>query len=998
MSKLFTCFIGLVFSTTLCQAVFCQTDQTPEAKKPNEADIALQKAEDFRSLRQADSAEFYYLQAIEGYASNENFDDVVKAEASYSRLLSLLGRNEEVIDRLQDVRKKADSLGLKTSSILVIMLERLGVAYDKVGRHTKAYDYFVEFLRKSKSLKDTDTTYNEYINKTYNNLAVSLMRSGRFELANIYFDSALYELKRQNQENSELAHVIYLNKGNVNKELGYFHEAEIYYRKSMAMLDIPTIGSAGRGLAWWYFGNFYLLRNESADDIVKVIQYSDSAHFYFRDIPSLDLYCNYQYAEAYAKQGRYEEAIRQLKKAEAYILANYSPRYYELADVYTMLASIYLRQENTDLAIASLRKAIDFYEAYYPENLESRSLALIELGNCYARKNQRLSALDYYQQSIALLQKDFRPANILQNPSPDSLINSIALFEALKRKSIQYDQLYTASDSSEYLDAQLECYNLMIEEIDLGKQSMVELESKMIFNEKRYNVYEAAVSACYNAYERTKDSKYLEKAFGYCHASKANELAEKVRYANHRNIDGSRHNRLLLKITDLRLLIGNLKKDIAFTDDMTRKQHLKDDLFEAQNKLRSLSDSANHRLPGLFDNDALLVDLPLLKRSLNEEKALLLEYMQLDEHLIVFTLGKDQKAIKIPFGTAEKNLIATYKQSIESRKFDPTIAQQLYETLLSPALGNHNYRTLHIIPDGVLSILPFESLVTGTKDNGQNRFLIEDFVVSYNYSSLFAQNRLQKEKQYTYKFAGFSPDYAEQYTGSLALRGVLEQEALYSLPSAKAEVASISKILSGQHLDGPEASETNFKSIAGLSRYLHIAAHAISNPTSPMLSKVLFTENTGTKEDGITYAYEIYNMDLRAEMVVLSACNTGTGKYQKGEGLISLANSFMYAGSENLVTSLWSVPDQPTSVIMTDFYTYLDEGMTKANALRMARLNYLSNADKNTSEPYYWAGFILIGELEHEESPVKRWMVIALIAITLFAFLYYRFGKKVTPA
>jgi len=109
-------------------------------------------------------------------------------------------------------------------------------------------------------------------------------------------------------------------------------------------------------------------------------------------------------------------------------------------------------------------------------------------------------------------------------------------------------------------------------------------------------------------------------------------------------------------------------------------------------------------------------------------------------------------------------------------------------------------------------------------------------------------------------------------------------------------------------------------------------------------------------------AYEISQMNLNADLVVLSACETGYGKYEEAEGIISLARSFMYAGAPSLVVSLWQVSDVSTAIIMTDFYQNLYHGMDKSIALRKAKLDYIGIADGVAAHPAFWSPFIQLGD------------------------------------
>jgi CHAT domain-containing protein len=165
---------------------------------------------------------------------------------------------------------------------------------------------------------------------------------------------------------------------------------------------------------------------------------------------------------------------------------------------------------------------------------------------------------------------------------------------------------------------------------------------------------------------------------------------------------------------------------------------------------------------------------------------------------------------------------------------------------------------------------------------------------------------------------------------------------------------------------------------------------------NPLNSLLAFTnvDNNDTAEDNRLYAYEIYNLKLNAQMTVLSSCSSGFGKMQKGEGMMSLARGFIYAGCPSIVMTLWQVADQSSSELMTSFYKYLKKGKSKQEAMRLSKIDYLENADDLTSNPYFWSGFVVVGD----SSPIyrKSGMIYYISIIILFIgiLLFFQYKKS----
>ncbi len=158
---------------------------------------------------------------------------------------------------------------------------------------------------------------------------------------------------------------------------------------------------------------------------------------------------------------------------------------------------------------------------------------------------------------------------------------------------------------------------------------------------------------------------------------------------------------------------------------------------------------------------------------------------------------------------------------------------------------------------------------------------------------------------------------------------------------------------------GGNATESQFKEQAAQFGVLHFATHGILNHKYPLYSSLVLLGDE--KNDGLLHTYELYNMELNAELVALSACNTGVGAIKKGEGAMSVARGFAFAGCPNIAMTLWPISDQATQVLMENFYIYLMQGIPKAEALRRAKLSFLDTGEGLICVPYFWSGLILVG-------------------------------------
>jgi hypothetical protein len=328
------------------------------------------------------------------------------------------------------------------------------------------------------------------------------------------------------------------------------------------------------------------------------------------------------------------------------------------------------------------------------------------------------------------------------------------------------------------------------------------------------------------------------------------------------------------------------------------------------------------------------------------------------------------------------------------------LAVQLYERLVKP-LGKLPKRLI-IIPSGPLSNIPFEALLSEKPANIQqfksHKYFGISNIISYSYSStLLAEMISIKHSSYNNDFIGFAPSFGADNQDGVTMRN--RRFALAPLNFNDKEINTARKILgTGDVYIGKEATEERFKKDASKYKIIHFATHGMANDRDPDFSLLAFSEIRDSIENEFLYVSDLYNMKLNADLVVLSACETGLGEMRRGEGVISLARGFSYAGAKSIFTTLWSVNDQSTAIIIESFYKYLKEGKDKDEALHLAKLDFLKSSDNSSAHPFLWAPYILIGDT----SPLKigsAWFWIYLyvgggILLSITGVLVWRKFKK----
>ncbi len=357
----------------------------------------------------------------------------------------------------------------------------------------------------------------------------------------------------------------------------------------------------------------------------------------------------------------------------------------------------------------------------------------------------------------------------------------------------------------------------------------------------------------------------------------------------------------------------------------------------------------------------------------------ILKYILLEDEIAIYQISKTNfKTHLVPWSYKEKQKLSEFIYKTEKRKANFNLGTELGK-LLIPEL---NPKTTHLIinPDGVLFKLPFEILQV------KGKFATELYDFSYTSNLGFVNYKPNK-----YKASENIHIYSPRYSNIINESNVRNKPSL--LKGASNEAKSISKLFPSKLFNDESLTKSEFIKTATKGKILHLAMHAEVNKDYPELSRLLFSTNLDNEEDHL-YLEELYGLSLHAELAILSACNTGTGKEKNGS-LESFQRAFTFAGVPATVVSLWQVPDASTEQIMVLFYKNLKAGQTKSAALKNAKLTFRNkNINNKLSAPYFWAGFVVYGS----DTPVvsKSSYVFLYVLVTVVFLLGWFFKRKKT--
>ena len=842
------------------------------------------------------------------------------SEAASLNFLSIsyyfLGRYEKAIEYLTQM--VAIARELKDRSREAEGLATLGIISSSLGRHEKAIEYAQQALLIHREMKNRT---DEGI--IYNNLGAVYESLGRPEKAIEYYEQSLLiarEVKRRIGEANNLSGL-----GTAYAELGQ-HEKAIDYMMQALVIERELKNRAGEGTTLATLGGVYA----DMDRPAKAIEYYEQALSIAREVKDRhgegdDLN---GLSNAYSKLGRYEKAVEYSEQALV-IAREVKGRITEVI----ALKGIAKAEEGR----GNLPRARSLVE----EGLQITESMRSEIYNQESRASYFASVRDLNEMDIDLLMR-------LHKANAAGGFDALAVGASERARARGLLELVTEAntDIRQGLDPAL-----LERERTLSRQLNVKAAAQVQLLSRAHTAEQAAALA--------KEISQLENDY------------EQAQAAIHRASP-----RYAALVQPVPLSLKEIQQHVLDKDTLLLEYSLGDE----RSYLWAITNNSvtSHELPKREEIEKISRQVYGLLTSRSRSQ-------------------KDESA-------AQKSARVTQAEAQL-----PEAARQLSQMLLGPVAAGLGNRRLVIVADGALQYVPFAMLpepvgsgqrVVGSKriaDNYQP-LVVEHEVISLPSASTLAvqrrelaarkpapnavavfadpvfdrsDERVQTDKNQDVQKAQ-QPSRGSQPTGDLAGTRILEYIAegnpvirrLRFTSSEADAIMSVAPASSSMKAVGFKASRaTAMSTELSRYRYVHFATHGLLDSERPGLSALVLSlvDEQGKAQDGFLRANEIYNLNLPAELVVLSACQTGLGKEIKGEGLVGLTRGFMYAGAARVVVSLWSVSDKATSELMGEFYRkMLKEGQRPAEALRAAQIKMWKQ--KQWESPYYWAAFTLQGE------------------------------------
>jgi len=824
------------------------------------------------------------------------------------------------------------------------LYNEIGIIYNKKGLYNKSIGYF------QKSLEIELKVYpkkHSYIGSSYNNIGLMYQKRGEYDRAITFYKKTLVNFIYTLGENHNAVARIYNNIANTYQAKKKYSIALKYYQKALK-IRINTIGKHHSEISYTYLeiGNIHKINKE------------------------------YNIALAY-----YQKALKIHKRVSG------EDSYY-ICDTYNALASLFFEKKEYHKALELLKKSIKIRLVTDGKHHPRTAKSYNQLAEVYAKLKEYKKAILYYNQAIT--------AN--KNPSyakstkfeSHHYLDLIVLLKTLHGKAKILRHKYLVDDDIHTLEKSAKIYQKIDSLIDDIRQTLHYYKDKITFTEQIQDTYGSAIDTQVLLFKITKQQQSLDLAFYYAEKSKSNTLKSLLLESNAKSfadlpssiLDLEQH----LK-AEYALYISEVINERSSQKIDSAKISIYDNkLFEITRKQDSLTQLIEKDYPKYHQlkHQTQPITVIDIQKKLDNNTTIL-EFFLTDTTCYAFIISKNDLSVEeLPAQKLEKqikelrNTIINKNTSLFKKN-----AVSLYNSLIEPIKDKIKGEQFIIIPDGPLWHLNFELLLTHTSvtNNPKNLpYLLKDYVVSYANSANLLLNTQHSSKKTNKRQECLAFSFSD--TTSLKTTEKISMTRLrsisYDLPGTREEIKAISDIIDGQYYFGSQAVERNFKKNANQYNILHLALHGDVDNDNPENSKLYFTKTKDSLEDNLLYSHELFALNIPADLTVLSACNTGTGKIAKGEGIMSLGNAFQYAGSKSLLLSSWEISDQTTPELMRFFYSNLKKGMNKPKALQQAKLQYLNTANINRVDPFYWGAFYLVGDIDpiqFKDDYFKFWMI-----------------------
>jgi len=795
----------------------------------------------------------------------------------------------------------------ETESVIQMLREVSRIYLNSLDDYNAALDYEKEALKvNEEELGDEVLT-----GKIYQRLGLILLKRGEYGDALEHQEKALaiFQKAGESTESARCQQTL----ADIAWVTGDFQNAFRYQKKAIEQfekLDQPGLlvsAYSTYGLIYLSVGDFskaFEMENRGIQLAQELGQETDIATLY----NNLGL--------IYRSQGQYSQALEYFLKALE--IDQRLNSQWGMAYDYRNLATCYQALEQLDLALENVQKSLSLCRQIQDKTNIAKST--YSIGEIYFLKKQFTEARQYLKQALE---------QALQMGLQD------LQWRAYRKLGQIHQNLGEASQALVQYESAIAVIEAMRAKLNVEK-------FKTGFFDDKLNVYEDLIGLLLSLHR-------VEEAFLYVERSKARNFLDlignqKIDFSKGKNPEyQKKENQFRTKMERITRSLAEVQAQPGLSAEQKKAQLavLNDSLQQVRESYQELSENLQAENPEM----ASLINVAPLSlaelQNLLDSKSAVLEYYGTGSHILLWIITKEKIYYEmIPLPNQELIIqVKAFREQIQNLVPLEQSAQTLYRLLISPAERYFQGVThLCIVPHGIMHYLPFAALLADDK-----KYLLEKYTISYAPSASVAGFCLKKKPVANKRVIAFgNPDLGDPNL---------------DLPFAEREARSLQRTFEDFRLFlRREATETTVKDSVSKAGFLHFACHGEFEEQNPVFSCLRMSADN--QNDGRLEVHEIFGLKLNANLVTLSACETGLGKITSGDDVVGLTRSFLYAGTPSVIASLWRVDDVATSVMIKRFYRNIETG-GKANALRDAQL--LVKAQVN-EHPAYWAAFGLTGD------------------------------------
>ncbi len=885
--------------------------------------------------------------------------------------------------------EKALALGdeLGDRSVAAAALVHIGNINWQKGTYSKALEFYNKGLSIFTALDD-----KAGMAQAINGIGIINRLQGNYSVAIESYQKSL-ALSEAAGDKQQIARTLN-NLGAVNNALGNSELALEFYRRSLALSEEGGYKSriantlSNMSIVYRFQGNYrqafeYAMR---ALKLNEAIGSKQGVAVSLRDV-----------ATVYGSQGDNDQALAYRLKSLALNqeLGNKS----QIASLLFDVGVNYFNKRDYERALEHYQKSLKLREELGERDGIAESMQSV--GLVYERLEKLDLALEYYQKSLASREASRNGRGLVS-----SLYSLAGLYAKQGKPAQALEFAERSAAAAQQSGFQEEFWRVRtiagraLRDLNRPKEARIAFDEAIATIESLRAQVAGGERAEQLSFER-RIAPYLEtvkllvaennasEAFVYAERAKARVLLDVLR-SGRVNIskamttdEQERERKLRTEIASLNAQVS--RESLRAQPDQNRLGELRARLQKTRLEFEAFQSALYAAHPELKAKrgEASIITLEQANELLPDAKTALLEYLVTNERTYLFVLSRDEAERKVELKVYPINVNRTeletsaenYRKLLARRNTDfSDAARSLYNLLLGPAQKQLQGKTkLAIVPDGALWNLPFQAL---RPDDAH--YLIENHAVAYAPSLTVLREMAASRRKSGGDPSGSTSPMLLAFGNPSLGKQVIERarfttraDELGPLPEAEREVKELVQLYSAAQSKvyiGAEAQEERAKAEAGKYRIIHLATHGVLDDTSPMYSYLVLSQaGNQSAEDGMLEAWEIMNMNLRADLVVLSACETARGRVSAGEGVIGLTWALFVAGAPTTVVSQWKVESASTAQLMLEFHSHYKTELagrkakpSEAEALRRAVIKLAR--DERYRHPFYWAGFVVVGD------------------------------------